>query len=134
MPTDALSVLHPALQTLSSASFVVLLRFEEVDVTLVCLPRKIAHMLLCAQVVHGTDTLAYTASALSLMLAGFRKPIVITGGLLGVPDLCPILVLRLRSAPVTKEGSRRALAEQPCLRRVAGPSHAAALRCAAESG
>lgn len=28
---------------------------------------------------HGTDTLAYTASALSLMLAGFRKPIVITG-------------------------------------------------------
>lgn len=31
------------------------------------------------QIVHGTDTLAYTASALSLMLAGFSKPIVITG-------------------------------------------------------
>ncbi|PSC69818.1 L-asparaginase 1 [Micractinium conductrix] len=30
-------------------------------------------------VAHGTDTLAYTASALSLMLAGFRKPIVVTG-------------------------------------------------------
>lgn len=30
-------------------------------------------------VVHGTDTMAYTASALSLMLAGFRKPIVLTG-------------------------------------------------------
>lgn len=30
-------------------------------------------------VVHGTDTLAYTASALSLMLVGFKKPIVITG-------------------------------------------------------
>lgn len=29
--------------------------------------------------VHGTDTLAYTASALSIMLAGFRKPIVMTG-------------------------------------------------------
>ena len=36
----------------------------------------------CGQIVHGTDTLAYTASALSLMLAGFRKPIVITGRLL----------------------------------------------------
>lgn len=30
-------------------------------------------------VVHGTDTMAYTASALSLMLLGFRKPIVMTG-------------------------------------------------------
>ena len=30
-------------------------------------------------VVHGTDTLSYTASALSLMLCGFRKPIVMTG-------------------------------------------------------
>lgn len=31
------------------------------------------------QVIHGTDTLAYTASALSLMLRGFGKPIVLTG-------------------------------------------------------
>jgi L-asparaginase/Glu-tRNA(Gln) amidotransferase subunit D len=30
-------------------------------------------------IVHGTDTMAYTASALSLMLAGFKKPIVLTG-------------------------------------------------------
>ena len=30
-------------------------------------------------VVHGTDTRAHTASALSLMLAGFRKPIIFTG-------------------------------------------------------
>lgn len=30
-------------------------------------------------VVHGTDTLPFTASALSLMLAGFGKPIVLTG-------------------------------------------------------
>lgn len=29
--------------------------------------------------IHGTDTLAYTATALSLMLAGFGKPIVMTG-------------------------------------------------------
>jgi L-asparaginase/Glu-tRNA(Gln) amidotransferase subunit D len=30
-------------------------------------------------IVHGTDTMAYTASALSLMLPGFKKPIVLTG-------------------------------------------------------
>lgn len=30
-------------------------------------------------IVHGTDTMAYTASALSLMLLGFHKPIVVTG-------------------------------------------------------
>ena len=30
-------------------------------------------------VVHGTDTMAYTASALSLLLRGFKKPIVLTG-------------------------------------------------------
>jgi L-asparaginase len=29
--------------------------------------------------VHGTDTLAYTASALSLLLANFGKPIIVTG-------------------------------------------------------
>lgn len=31
-------------------------------------------------VVHGTDTLSYTASAISLMLAGFHKPIIFTAG------------------------------------------------------
>eukprot|EP00803_Ostreobium_quekettii_P004904 evm.model.scf_108.12 EVM.evm.TU.scf_108.12 scf_108:83271-88125(-) len=38
-------------------------------------------------VVHGTDTLAYTASALSLMLLGFRKPVILTGSQL--PLLMP---------------------------------------------
>jgi len=38
-------------------------------------------------VAHGTDTMAYTASALSLMLAGFGKPIVLTGSQL--PLLLP---------------------------------------------
>jgi hypothetical protein len=32
-----------------------------------------------SQVVHGTDTMAYTASALSIMLSGFGKPIIMTG-------------------------------------------------------
>jgi L-asparaginase type I len=30
-------------------------------------------------VIHGTDTMAYTASALSLLLAGFGKPVILTG-------------------------------------------------------
>eukprot|EP00873_Tetraselmis_striata_P042011 jgi/Tetstr1/462275/TSEL_007293.t1 len=38
-------------------------------------------------VVHGTDTLSYTASALSMMLLGFKKPIIITGSQL--PLLMP---------------------------------------------
>lgn len=31
------------------------------------------------QIIHGTDTMAYTAAALSLMLRGFKRPIVLTG-------------------------------------------------------
>lgn len=31
------------------------------------------------KVLHGTDTMSYTASALSLMLLGFRKPVILTG-------------------------------------------------------
>lgn len=30
-------------------------------------------------IVHGTDTMAYTASALSFALAGLRKPVIVTG-------------------------------------------------------
>jgi L-asparaginase len=30
-------------------------------------------------ILHGTDTMAYTASALSLLLPGFGKPVVVTG-------------------------------------------------------
>lgn len=30
-------------------------------------------------VLHGTDTMAYTASALSFMLQGLNKPVVLTG-------------------------------------------------------
>ena len=30
-------------------------------------------------VIHGTDTLAYTSSALSFLLSGFAKPVVVTG-------------------------------------------------------
>lgn len=39
-------------------------------------------------VLHGTDTMAYTASALSFMLQGLRKPVVLSGAQipLAVPD------------------------------------------------
>ena len=38
-------------------------------------------------ILHGTDTMAYTASALSFLLPGFKKPVVLTGSMLppGVP-------------------------------------------------
>lgn len=41
-------------------------------------------------VAHGTDTMAYTASALSLMLAGFGKPIVLTGARRRAPFICRV--------------------------------------------
>lgn len=33
-------------------------------------------------ILHGTDTLAYTASALSFMLENLAKPVVVTGAML----------------------------------------------------
>ena len=39
-------------------------------------------------ILHGTDTMAYTASALSFMLEGLSKPVILTGSQL------PIGVLR----------------------------------------
>jgi len=38
-------------------------------------------------VLHGTDTMAYTASALSFMLEGLQKPVIFTGSQLPVGDL-----------------------------------------------
>lgn len=37
-------------------------------------------------ILHGTDTMAYTASALSFMLRNLRKPVVITGSQLPIGD------------------------------------------------
>jgi len=37
-------------------------------------------------VLHGTDTMAYTASALSFMLQGLNKPVVLTGAQLPIID------------------------------------------------
>ena len=38
-------------------------------------------------VLHGTDTMAYTASALSFMLEGLAKPVVITGSQIPLCEL-----------------------------------------------
>ncbi len=37
-------------------------------------------------VLHGTDTMSYTSSALSLMLRGIDKPVVITGAMKGIGE------------------------------------------------
>ncbi|QCX54193.1 asparaginase [Elizabethkingia sp. JS20170427COW] len=38
-------------------------------------------------ILHGTDTMAYTASALSFMLRGLRKPVILTGSQLPIGHL-----------------------------------------------
>lgn len=38
-------------------------------------------------VVHGTDTLAYTASALSFLLPGLSKPVILTGAQISLTEL-----------------------------------------------
>ena len=38
-------------------------------------------------VLHGTDTMSYTASALSFMLKNLRKPVILTGSQLPIGDL-----------------------------------------------
>ena len=38
-------------------------------------------------IVHGTNTMSYTAAALSFALQGLSKPIVLTGALLPINDL-----------------------------------------------
>ncbi|PIR53967.1 hypothetical protein COU75_03325 [Candidatus Peregrinibacteria bacterium CG10_big_fil_rev_8_21_14_0_10_42_8] len=38
-------------------------------------------------VVHGTNTMSYTAAALSFALQGLRKPVVLTGALMPINDL-----------------------------------------------
>ena len=38
-------------------------------------------------ILHGTDTMSYTASALSFMLQNLRKPVVLTGSQLPIGDL-----------------------------------------------
>ena len=51
-------------------------------------------------ITHGTDTMAYTASALSFMLAGVRKPVVLTGSQLPLGHPLTDAVSNMRHAIV----------------------------------
>ncbi|MDH5396899.1 MAG: asparaginase [Cyclobacteriaceae bacterium] len=59
-------------------------------------------------VLHGTDTMAYTASALSFMLEGLNKPVIFTGAQLPVSsprsDAHENLVTSLEIASAQKDG------------------------------
>ena len=59
-------------------------------------------------VTHGTDTLAYTAAALCLALAGLRKPVIVTGAMLPLTvegnDGGANLIAALDAAGTAKQG------------------------------
>src|SRR5690606_23099578 len=59
-------------------------------------------------VLHGTDTMAYTASALSFMLDGLAKPVVFTGAQLPISqprsDARENLITALEVASAWKDG------------------------------
>jgi len=62
-------------------------------------------------VLHGTDTMAYTASALSFMLQGLQKPVVFTGAQLPISeprsDARENLITSLEIAAAKKNGQAR---------------------------
>jgi L-asparaginase len=62
-------------------------------------------------VLHGTDTMAYTASALSFMLQGLNKPVVLTGAQLPISeprsDARENLITSLEIAAAKKDGKAR---------------------------
>ena len=60
-------------------------------------------------ILHGTDTMAYSASALSFMLNGLQKPVIFTGSQLPVGDLRTDakenLITSLHFASLQKDGA-----------------------------
>jgi len=68
-------------------------------------------------VLHGTDTMAYTASALSFMLQGLNKPVVLTGAQLPISearsDARENLITSLEIAAAKKDG--KAIVPEVCL-------------------
>ena len=59
-------------------------------------------------ILHGSDTLAYSASALSFMLDGMRKPVILTGSQLPIgmirTDARENLITAVEMAALTKNG------------------------------
>jgi L-asparaginase len=68
-------------------------------------------------VLHGTDTMAFTASALSFMLRGLKKPVIITGSQLPVGVLRTDAVENLLSALefAAMEESGAAVIQEVCI-------------------
>lgn len=68
-------------------------------------------------VLHGTDTMAYTASALSFMLEGLSKPVIFTGAQLPITDprsdARENLITALEFASAKKDG--RPLVPEVCI-------------------
>ncbi len=68
-------------------------------------------------VLHGTDTMAFTASALSFMLPGLRKPVIFTGAQLPISeprsDARENLITSLEIATAKKEG--KAIVPEVCI-------------------
>jgi L-asparaginase len=68
-------------------------------------------------VLHGTDTMAFTASALSFMLPGLRKPVIFTGAQLPISeprsDARENLITSLEIAAAKKEG--KAIVPEVCI-------------------
>ncbi|HZY80904.1 MAG TPA: asparaginase [Cyclobacteriaceae bacterium] len=68
-------------------------------------------------VLHGTDTMAFTASALSFMLQGLRKPVILTGAQLPISeprsDARENLITSLEIASKYHEG--RAMVPEVCI-------------------
>jgi L-asparaginase len=68
-------------------------------------------------VLHGTDTMAFTASALSFMLAGLSKPVIFTGAQLPISeprsDARENLITALDIATAKKDG--KALVPEVCI-------------------
>jgi L-asparaginase len=60
-------------------------------------------------VLHGSDTMAYSASALSFMLQGLKKPVILTGSQLPIGDLRTDakenLITAIQLAAMTVEGA-----------------------------
>ncbi|MFZ2904596.1 MAG: asparaginase [Cyclobacteriaceae bacterium] len=68
-------------------------------------------------ILHGTDTMAYTASALSFMLEGLSKPVVLTGAQLPISeprsDARENLITALEIASARKDG--KAVVPEVCI-------------------
>lgn len=68
-------------------------------------------------ILHGTDTMAYTASALSFMLEGLSKPVVLTGAQLPISeprsDARENLITALEIASARKDG--KAIVPEVCI-------------------